>query len=101
MKSKRIDVGTVTKIKNLDNGKIWQVEIVPVVTSYIPSWDKASDVSNNYKKVTTSTASVEDNRISDESALGKAIIGKHIGEHFSYVAPDKKVRRGVVLDILD
>ncbi len=90
-------MGSVVTIVNLDSGKEWTVEIVGREYKYVPKFGSGYR-SNSlvYNKENVIVSDIENNKISEDTPLAKALIGNFDGREFSYTVAGETTRGKII-----
>ncbi|MCK9575161.1 MAG: GreA/GreB family elongation factor [Clostridia bacterium] len=94
-----IQVTDTVLIQNLENNKKWEVTILSDGMKYTPTWNYNHGARRDgYTTETISNAYVKNNTISEKTPLAMSLIGKSVGEKFSYTVADNKIE-GIVINV--
>jgi transcription elongation GreA/GreB family factor len=95
-----VNVGDTVIIYNNDNEKIWELKIISSQISYTPQLGSGFlKNSIQYKAEVKEFSNIENNEISENAPIAKALLGKKKKETFSYTCPDGEKIFGTILDI--
>ena len=94
-----IEIGDTVKILSYNDNQVYTYTIKPTVLIPRPVWTGSHEGKrDNYVEEYVTTANVHDNEIGSHTPLAKAILGRRVGDVYSFIV-DQNKNSGKILDV--